>query len=115
MYFEAALYMGRAPLNLPETGRTFSVSVFGYIIALNVRTTPPKFQVKQQPKIDRTPSSCPCVPGTSGCIYPCNREVCKADTDTPQTEIQSVEEDRIDTCSNSRTTPSQGTENTEER
>lgn len=114
-YFEIAFYMGRTPMNLPVIGRTFSVKLFGYTIALNVRTEPKQHQESQQQETCRTSSSCPCVPEASCCTSPCNRGVCKVDTSTPQTEIQSVQEDRTDTDSDNHTTPSQDTENTAER
>ena len=115
MYFEASLFMGHTPLNLPEFGRTFSLSIFGYTIALNVCTTPVKVQKSPLRKIDRTLSSCPCVPVASECNDPCNQEVCKVDTNTRQTEIQSVEEDHTDTCNSNHTKPLQDTESTAEQ
>ena len=114
MYFEASLYMGRTPLDLPTTGRTFSLSFFGYTIAVNVRTTPPKVQQVQPPKISRTLSSCPCAPAASGCIYPCNQEACTADTDILQKEKRLVEVDQPDTCNSNHTTPVPNTESTTE-
>ena len=114
MYFEASLYMGRAPLDLPITGRTFSLSFFGYTIAVNVCTTQSKVQQVQPQKISRTLSSYPCAPAASGCIYPCNREVCKADTDIPQTEKRSAEVDHPDTCNSNHTRQVPNTENTTE-